>query len=165
MSSAILAAERGLPYVFASHFAPTQFVQAVRYYQENFKASEFLDKPYVMACINVIAADTDEEAQFLSTSFYQMALGIIRGTSYPLMPPVEDMSEIWNEHEKAAIENIMAVTFVGTFDTVYQGIDELVKYTGVNELMITTNIFDHEARLKSLKLTAEAIREISKAKA
>lgn len=165
LSSAVLAAERGLPYVFASHFAPTQFVQAVRYYQDNFKPSEYLDKPYVMACINVIAADTDEEAQFLSTSFYQMALGIIRGKSYPLMPPVEDMSEVWNESERAAIENMMAVTFVGTSDRISQGIDELVKYTRINELMITTNIFDNEARLKSLKLTADAIREISKVKA
>lgn len=164
MSSAVLAAEKGLPYVFASHFAPAQFIQAVRYYQNNFKPSEYLDEPYTMACINVIAADTDEEAQFLSTSFFQMALGIIRGKSYPLMPPVDDMSDIWNDHEKAAIQNMMAVTYVGTSATVSRGIDELVKYTGINELMITTNIYDHGARLKSLKLTADAILEIGKVK-
>lgn len=160
MSSAVLAAEKGLPYVFASHFAPAQFVQAVRYYQSNFKPSDYLDKPYVMACINVIAADTHEEAQFLSTSFYQMALGIIRGKTYPLMPPVETMDEIWSEQEKAAIQNMMAVTFVGTPAAISRSIEDLVKHLGIDELMITTNIFDHEARLKSIKLTAEAILEI-----
>lgn len=161
MSSAVLAAEKGLPYVFASHFAPTYFVQAVKYYQTNFKPSEQLKEPYVMACVNVIAAETDEEAQFLVTSFYQMALGIIRGKSYPLMPPVSDMSEVWTEQEAAAIHNMMAVTFVGAKETVAQGLEELIKFTGVNELMITTNIFDHEARLKSFQITAEVMKEIS----
>lgn len=161
MSSAVLAAEKGLPYVFASHFAPTYFIQAVKYYQTHFKSSEQLKEPYVMACVNVIAADTDEEAQFLVTSFYQMALGIIRGKSYPLMPPVSDMSAIWTEQEAAAIHNMMAVTFVGTRETIVEGLEDLIKFTGVNELMITTNIFDHEARLKSFQITSEVMREIT----
>lgn len=117
MSSAVLAAEKGLPYVFASHFAPTYFVQAVKYYQSNFKPSEKFKAPYAMACVNVIAAETDEEAQILVTSFYQMALGIIRGKSYPLMPPVEDMSAVWTEQEAAAIQNMMSVTFVDSKET------------------------------------------------
>lgn len=149
MSSAVLAAEKGLPYVFASHFAPNYFLQAVKYYQTHFKPSEQLKEPYVMACVNVIAADTDQEAHFLVTSFYQMALGIIRGKSYPLMPPVNDMSKIWTEQEAAAIHNMMAVTFVGSKETVAAGLEELIRLTGINELMITTNIFDHEDRLKS----------------
>jgi len=161
MSSAVLAAEKGLPYVFASHFAPTYFIQAVKYYQSNFKPSEQLKEPYVMACVNVVAADTDEEAQFLVTSFYQMALGIIRGKSYPLMPPVSDMSKVWTEQEAAAIQNMMAVTFVGSKETVSAGLEELIKYTGINELMITTNIYDHEARLKSFQITSEVMMEIS----
>lgn len=161
MSSAVLAAEKGLPYVFASHFAPTYFIQAVKYYQANFKPSEQLKEPYVMACVNVIAADTDEEAQFLVTSFYQMALGIIRGKSYPLMPPVSDMSTVWTEQEAAAIHNMMAVTFVGSKETVATGLEELIKFTGVNELMVTTNIYDHKARLKSFQITAEVMKEIS----
>lgn len=162
MSSAVLAAENGLPYVFASHFAPTYFLQAVKYYQTHFKPSEQLKEPYVMACVNVIAADTDMEAHFLATSFYQMALGIIRGKSYPLMPPVSDMSKVWTEQEAAAIHNMMAVTFVGSKETVAGGLEELIKLTGINELMITTNIYDHEARLKSFKITAEVMKEISK---
>lgn len=161
MSSAVLAAEKGLPYVFASHFAPAYFLQAVKYYQANFKPSEYLKEPYVMACVNVIAADTDEEGSFLATSFYQMALGIIRGKSYPLMPPVTDMSKIWSEHEAAAIHDMMAVTFVGSRETVAAGLEELIKLTGINELMITTNIYDHEARLKSFQITAEVMKEIS----
>ncbi len=162
MSSAVLAAEKGLPYVFASHFAPTYFIQAVKYYQLNFKPSEQLREPYVMACVNVIAADTDEEAQFLVTSFYQMALGIIRGKSYKLMPPVSDMSKVWTEQEAAAIQNMMAVTFVGSKESIFAGLEELIKYTGVNELMITTNIFDHEARLKSFQISSEVMNEISR---
>lgn len=162
MSSAVLAAEKGLPYVFASHFAPTYFIQAVKYYQTHFKPSEQLNEPYVMACVNLIAADTDEEAQFLATSFYQMALGIIRGKSYPLMPPVSDMNKIWTEQEAAAIHNMMAVTFVGSKETVASGLEEMVKLTGINELMITTNVYDHEARLKSFQIMGELMKEINK---
>lgn len=162
MSSAVLAAQEGLPYVFASHFAPTYFLQAVRYYKSNFKPSEKLEKPYVMACVNVIAADTEEEAHWLATSFYQMALGIIRGKSYPLMPPVEDMTTIWTEQEAAAIQNMMAVTYIGTKTTVQEGLEHLIQVTGIDELMITTNIFDHEARLKSFQLTAEVMMELNK---
>lgn len=161
MSSAVLAAEKGLPYVFASHFAPTYFVQAVRYYQSNFKPSEQLKEPYVMACVNVIAADSDAEAEYLSTSFYQMALGIIRGKSFPLMPPVEDISKVWTEQEAAAIQNMMAVTYIGSKETVAAGLEDLIKFTGVNELMITTNIYNHEARLKSFQITSQAIKELT----
>lgn len=162
MSSAVLASQEGLPYVFASHFAPTYFLQAVRYYKANFKASEKLKKPYVMACVNVIVADTEEEAHFLATSFYQMALGIIRGKSYPLMPPVEDMSQIWTEQEAAAIQNMMAVTYVGTKATVKAGLEHLIQITGIDEVMITTNIYDHDARLKSFELTADIMKSLSR---
>lgn len=162
MSSAVLAAEKGLPYVFASHFAPTYFLQAVKYYQTHFKPSEKLKEPYVMACVNVIAADTDQEAHLLATSFYQLALGIIRGKSYPLMPPVTDMSKIWTEQEAAAIQNMMAVTFAGSKETVAARLEELIMLTGINELMITTNIYDHQARLKSFQITAEVMKEIGK---
>lgn len=162
MSSAILAAERGLPYVFASHFAPAYFIQAVKYYRDHFRPSEYLSEPFVMACVNVIAADTEEEAHFLATSFYQMALGIIRQKSYPLRPPIEDMSQIWNEAEAAAIQNMMSVTFVGTKERVKEGLAELIRYTEINELMLTSNLYDHQARLKSFKLAAEAIREIER---
>jgi luciferase family oxidoreductase group 1 len=161
MSSAMLAAERGLPYVFASHFAPQYFIQAVEYYQQYFKPSEYLQKPFVMACVNVIAADTDEEANHLATSFYQMALGIIRGRSYPLKKPVEDMSGIWTNAEAEKLKNMMSVSFIGTKDKVKSGLEELIRYTDINELMIRSTVYDHEAMLKSYELTSEALREIN----
>lgn len=162
MSSAVLAAERGLPYVFASHFAPAYFIQAITYYRNNFKPSAYLDEPFVMACVNVVAADSDAEANYLATSFYQMALGIVRQRSYPLRPPVEDMSEIWTEAEAAAIQNMMAVSFVGGKETVRAGLADLIRHTKINEVMITSNLYDHAARLRSFKLTADAIGDIDR---
>lgn len=162
MSSAVLAAERGLPYVFASHFAPAYFIQAITYYRNNFKPSPYLDEPFVMACVNVVAADSDAEANYLATSFYQMALGIVRQRSYPLRPPVEDMSEIWTEAEAAAIQNMMAVSFVGGKETVRAGLADLIRHTKINEVMITSNLYDHAARLRSFKLTADAIGDIDR---
>jgi len=160
MSSAILAAAQGLPYVFASHFAPTYFMQAISYYRDHFKPSQYLSDPFVMACVNVIAADSDAEANYLATSFYQMALGIVRQRSYPLRPPVEDMSEIWTEAEAAAIQNMMAVSFVGDKETVRDGLTHLIRHTGIDEVMITSNLYEHAARLRSYELAAEAIKEI-----
>src|SRR5690606_13057938 len=160
MSSAILAAAQGLPYVFASHFAPTYFMQAISYYRDHFKPSQYLSDPFVMACVNVIAADSDAEANYLATSFYQMALGIVRQSSYPLRPPVEDMSEIWTEAEAAAIQNMMAVSFVGDKETVRDGLTHLIRHTGIDEVMITSNLYEHAARLRSYELAAEAIKEI-----
>ncbi|WP_162342956.1 LLM class flavin-dependent oxidoreductase [Cyclobacterium salsum] len=162
MDSAYLAAARGLPYVFASHFAPTYFHQASRYYQNHFQASATSRKPYLIACINVVVAETDEEAQFLATSFYQMALGIIRGRSYPLPAPVSDMNAIWAPHEAAALQNMMAYTFVGSYETVKQGLEKFLAENHLNELMITTNIYDHQKRLASFELTAKAIQSISR---
>ena len=162
MSSAVLAAERGLPYVFASHFAPAYFIQAITYYRNNFKPSPYLDEPFVMACVNVVAADSDAEANYLATSFYQMALGIVRQRSYPLRPPVEDMGEIWTEAEAAAIQNMMAVSFVGGKETVRAGLADLIRHTKINEVMITSNLYDHAARLRSFKLTADAIGDIDR---
>jgi luciferase family oxidoreductase group 1 len=160
MSSAVLAAAQGLPYVFASHFAPTYFLQAINYYRDHFKPSQYLNEPFVMACVNVIAADSDTSANYLATSFYQMALGIIRQRSYPLRPPVEDMSEIWTEAEAAAIQNMMAVSFVGDKETVRDGLTHLIRLTGINEVMITSNLYEHQARLRSFELAAKAMSEI-----
>lgn len=160
MDSAYLAASRGLPYVFASHFAPTYFQQASRYYKNHFQPSATSQKPYLIACINVVVAETDEEAQFQATSFYQMALGIIRRRSYPLPPPVTDMNSIWAPQEAAALQNMMAYTFVGSYETVTRGMENFLTENPVNELMITTNIFDHQKRLQSFDLTAKAIQSV-----
>jgi luciferase family oxidoreductase group 1 len=158
MSSAVLAAERGLPYVFASHFAPTYLMQAMSYYKNNFRPSKQLPQPYAMACVNIIVADTSEEAHYLATSFYQMALGIIRGRSYPLRPPVEDMSNIWSREEAAAIQQMMAYTFIGTPDQVEKELSQFIKATQVDEIMLTCNVYDHEARLKSFELAAGVLQ-------
>jgi luciferase family oxidoreductase group 1 len=148
--SAYLAAEKGLPYAFASHFAPAQLILALKIYHQNFRPSQFLSKPHTMACINVIAADTDEEANFLATSFYQLAIGIITGQRNPLQPPVKTME--WSEYEKMAVNQMMEYSFIGSPDTVRKGLEQFVDFTRVNELMITSHIFDHEARLKSFEI-------------
>ena len=165
MSSAVLAAEKGLPYAFASHFAPTYFLQAIRHYRNNFRPSAQNQKPYTISCINIIAADTEAKAQQLATSFYQMALGIVRGKSYPLRPPVKSMENIWAPHEAAAIQNMMACTFIGTKETIQLELQDFVPQTEVDELMVTTNIYHHEDRLKSFELAAEAIKGLEKSKA
>lgn len=158
MDSAYLAASKGLPYVFASHFAPNYFQQATSYYRNHFQASGHGTRPYLIACVNVIAADTDEEAHYLATSFYQMALGIIRGRSYPLPAPVEDMDQIWSMQEAAALQHMMQYTFIGSKDTIQSGLESFVQQHQIDELMITTNLYDHEKRLHSFELTAAAIQ-------
>ncbi|MCC5938182.1 MAG: LLM class flavin-dependent oxidoreductase [Lunatimonas sp.] len=160
MSSAVLAAEKGLPYAFASHFAPTYFMHAASHYRTHHTPSTENPKPYFLACVNMILAETEERAHYLATSFYQMALGIIRGRSYPLKKPVADMDAIWSEQEKAAIQTMMAYTFVGTPDTVKPALEKFVSQGGVDELMITTNLYDHEERLSSYEMASVLIQSI-----
>ncbi|MEN2281051.1 LLM class flavin-dependent oxidoreductase [Algoriphagus sp. SE2] len=155
MSSAVSASQKGLPYAFASHFAPGYLINASRYYRENFQASEALEKPYFISCVNVIAADTDEEAHYLATSFYQTALGIIRGKSYPMKKPVSSMVGIWTEHEASAIQNMMACTFIGSKETLKLQFESFFKQVEVDELMVSTNIYEPDKRLRSLEITAE----------
>jgi luciferase family oxidoreductase group 1 len=150
--SAYLAAEKGLPYAFASHFAPAQLILALKIYHQNFRPSQFLSKPYTIACINVIAADTDEEANFIATSFYQLATGIITGQRKPLQPPVKKME--WSDYEKMAVSRMMEYSFIGSAETVRQGLEQFVDITRVNELMIAGHIFDHKARLKSFEIVS-----------
>ena len=161
MSSAVLAAEKGLPYVFASHFAPTYFLQAADYYRKNFVPSKQLSTPYFISCVNIILADTDEDAHFLATSFYQIALGIIRGRSYPLKKPVTSMDRIWSREEAAAIQHMMAYTFIGSPTTVKPRLEKFITKSGIDELMVTTNIFSQEDRLRSYELLAEMMHELA----
>ena len=159
MSSAVLASQKGLPYAFASHFAPGYLINASRYYRENFQASKELEKPYFISCVNVIAADTDDEAHYLATSFYQTALGIIRGKSYPMKKPVTSMEGIWTEPEAAAIQNMMACTFIGSKETLKPQFESFFKQVEVDELMVSTNIYEPEKRLRSLEITAKVLGE------
>lgn len=151
--SAYLAAEKGLPYAFASHFAPSQLMLALQIYHQNFTPSKQLSGPHTMACINVIAADTDEEAHLLATSFYQLAVGIITGQRKPLQPPVPKLD--WSEYERMAVSQMMRYSFVGSAETVRKGLDQFIEETRVDELMITSHIFDHEARLKSYEIVGD----------
>ena len=111
--SARLAAAMGLPYAFASHFAPNYFLEAIALYRKNFKPSRHLSEPYVMACVNVVAADTDAEAERLSTSVKQMFMGIVTGKRKLLQPPVDNMDTIWNVFEKEAVMGMMTYAFIG----------------------------------------------------
>jgi len=161
MSSAVLAAKKGLPYVFASHFAPTYFLQAKEYYRKNYVPSEQSKLPYFISCVNIILADTDNQAHYLATSFYQMALGIVRGRSYPLKKPVSNMDKVWSREEAAAIQHMMSYTFIGSPSTVKKQLEKFIAQSEIDELMVTTNIYDQEDRLKSYELLAEVMHQLA----
>lgn len=158
--SARLAAALGLPYAFASHFAPAQFLTAINIYRQNFKPSDHLKEPYVLACVNVVAADTDQEANKLATSLYQLFRGIVTGKRSLLQPPVETMEGIWTAYEEEQAEQMLACTFTGNKETLSNDLQQFLDQTQVDELMTTSHIFDHEARLKSYKLLSEVFKGI-----
>jgi luciferase family oxidoreductase group 1 len=157
LDSARLAAAKGLPYAFASHFAPTYFLQAIDLYRKAFKPSRHLQEPYVMACVNVVAADSDAEAQYLATSLQQLFRGIITGKRQLLPPPVENIDDIWSQPEREAAMQMLAYSFFGSKATVEAQLKDFIKRTGINELMATSHIYSQEARLKSYRLLAEAL--------
>ncbi|MNY15600.1 hypothetical protein D3C86_1488220 [compost metagenome] len=148
----------GLPYAFASHFAPAQFMTAINIYRQNFKPSVHLSKPYVLSCVNVVAADTDAEANRLVTSLYQLFLGIVTGKRKLLQPPVDDMNEVWDVYEEEQANQMLACTFVGSKETLKTDLQLFLDQTGVDELMVTSHIFDHQARLRSYQLLAEVFK-------
>ena len=152
--SAALAAMLGLPFAFASHFSPAQLFDALQVYRTNFKPSETLKEPYAMACVNVIAADTDEEAQYLATSFHQMALGMFRNTRRPLPPPVPTMDDIWTDAEEIGVMQMLHYSFIGKAETVERSLQEFLDKTQLDEIMITAHLFDLNARLRSLELSS-----------
>jgi len=161
MESAALAAAYGLPYAFAGHFAPRQMIQAFEFYRENFQASAVLDKPKTMACVNIIAADTNEEAETLSTSLYQMFLNLIRNDRKGLQPPVPSLDDIMNEQERFHVDQMTACTFIGNKEQLKTDLKKFIDYARVDELMVTSPIFDHEAKLKSIHITKEVIDSIN----
>ncbi|MBS7233907.1 LLM class flavin-dependent oxidoreductase [Flavobacterium psychroterrae] len=159
--SAALAAAYGLPYAFAGHFAPRQMIQAFEFYRENFQPSEFLHKPKTMACVNIIAADTNEEAERLSTSLYQMFLNLIRGDRKGLQPPVDSLDDIMSEEERFHVNQMTACTFTGNKEQLITDLKKFINYSKVDELMATGPIFDHQAKLKSIHITKEVIDSIN----
>ena len=153
--SAQLAAELGLPFAFASHFAPNYLHEALRLYRDGFNVSKQLDKSYAMAAVNVVVADSDEEAEYLASSMKQFMLNIIRNTRQPLPPPVKNMAELWNPMEEAHIANMMQYSFVGSKETVGKKLDKFIKETAIDELIVVSHIFEHEKRLRSFELLSE----------
>jgi len=158
--SAYLAAALGLPYAFASHFAPNQLMMALDIYRQNFRPSATLAAPYVIACVNVVAADTDAEAQWLATSLQQFMLGVIKGKPAPLPPPVETMRPLWEPAQQYAVEQMLAYAFIGSPSTIEQELQEFIDHTQVNELMAISNIFSHQARRHSYQLLADVLRAV-----
>lgn len=153
--SAHLAAALGLPYVFASHFSPQQLHAALQVYREKFEPSKQLDKPYIMPCVNVIIADTDEQAEYLSTSLKQMFMGVVTGKRKPMPAPVDNMNTVWDLRTKMAVEQMLKYTFEGSKKTVKEELSEFIEKTEADEIMTATYIYDHKQRLKSHQLFAE----------
>lgn len=152
--SARLAAERGLPYSFASHFAPAMLLQAIEIYRRNFRPSARLDKPYVMIGVPVIAAPTDDEADYLASSTYQRVLGILRGDRRCLPPPVADYLSGLHPQERSGIADFLGAAVIGGPDTLRAGLTALQQATGADEIILVSDIFDPALRLRSLEITA-----------
>jgi luciferase family oxidoreductase group 1 len=150
-----LAAVLGLPYAFASHFAPAELMEALHVYRTTFQPSAQLDQPYAMVGINVMAADTDAEARRLFTSVQQAFTGMVRGRRGLLKPPIDDIETYWSPLEKAQASTMLTYSFVGSPQTVRAGLVRLIEQTGADEVMVASAIYDHSARLRSYELLAE----------
>jgi luciferase family oxidoreductase group 1 len=155
--SAQLAAERGLPYAFASHFAPRLLLQALDVYRTRFQPSATLAEPYAVVGVPLVAAPTDEEAEFLASSTYQRVLGILTGKRGQLPPPVKGFMQGLHAQEQAAIADFLAAAVIGGPDTVREGLQSLAQVTQADEFMIVSDLFDPALRLRSLTIAAEAM--------
>ncbi|UFH45206.1 LLM class flavin-dependent oxidoreductase [Flavobacterium galactosidilyticum] len=160
LDSAALAAANGLPYAFAGHFAPKLMYQAFQYYRDHFQPSQYLDQPKTMACVNAIVADTDNEAEILATSLTQMFLNLIRNDRKPLQPPVESMDGVMSEQEHFHVNQMTACSFVGSKNKVEAKLKQFIEYTKIDEVMITSPIFNQEDKMKSVRLMKEVIDNI-----
>ena len=150
-----LAAELGLPYGFASHFAPQMLDSALRIYRERFKPSEQLDRPYVLAGINIIAGEDDAEAKFLATSQQMSFVDMFRGKRELTRPPIEDIESYWTAPEKAQVSQMLGGAIIGGPDVVRAGMEAFVRRTEADELMIVSDVFDPAKRLRSFEIIAE----------
>ena len=155
-----LAAELGLPYAFASHFAPDALMQALAVYRERFKPSEQLARPHAMPGINVIAAETDAEARHLATSLQQRFVGMVRGQRGKLQPPIDDIETYWSPNEKAHVAGMLRYAFIGSPDTLKRQLGAFITTTRADEIMVTAPIFDHEARKRSYEILSGIAPEL-----
>jgi luciferase family oxidoreductase group 1 len=157
--SAQLAAALGLPFAFASHFAPDYMLTALQVYRSQFRPSAALDKSYAMVGVNLFAADTNEEAQRLFTSLQQQFINLRRGTPGQLQPPVERLEA--SEMELNGVAHSLACTVLGDRETVREGLKSVIDQTGADELMLTAQIYDHKARLRSFEIGAQVREELA----
>jgi len=153
---AMLAGELGLPYSFASHFAPDLLLPALSIYRNRFKPSEQLEKPHAMVGVNIVAAETDEEARRLFTTQQMSFASIFRGARGLSQPPIDDIESYWTEVEKMQVQRMLTRSIVGSPSTVKAGMNALVEETQADELIIVSDVFDHDKRLRSLELIANA---------
>lgn len=158
--SAFLAAKLGLPYSFAAHFAPSQMEVAFEIYEEHFQASDILDKPYKMACINIIAADTVEEAQYLSSSHFQQFVNILTDQRQPLLPPEETQLDQLSNELTVHLNRMTAKTFIGDKVTLTEQLAQFVKLNKLDEVIVSCNIYDYDAKLHSYEIVAEVLKSM-----
>jgi len=157
---AMLAGELGLPYAFASHFAPELLLQALQIYRTRFKPSEQQSQPYAMVGVNVIAAETDAVARRLATTQQMSFTNMFRGTRGLSQPPIDDIETYWSPMEKVQAQQMLARSIIGSPETVRVGLEKLIDETGTDELMIVSDVYDHHARLQSFEMIAEVGRKI-----
>ncbi len=153
---AMLAAELGLPYAFASHFAPDHLIAALDIYRARFKPSEQLDRPYAVVGVNIIAAESDDDARRLATTQQMSFANIFRGARGLSQPPIDDIETYWTPMEKAQAQRMLARSIVGSPDTVRKGMAALIEETQADELIVVSDVYDHVRRLRSIELIAEA---------
>ncbi|WP_437613403.1 luciferase-like monooxygenase [Erwinia sp. V71] len=158
--SAQLAAQMGLPFAFASHFAPDLLFQALQVYRKHFQPSARLAQPYAMVCVNVIAADSERDARFLFTSMQQQFINLRRGKPGPLPAPVENMDNLWSPSEQYGVQQALSMSIVGDIEKVRQGLTSLIRETQADEVMVNGQIFDSQARLRSFELAMQAANSL-----
>lgn len=153
--SAQLAGQLGLPFSFASHFSPENTLGALKLYRRSFKPSDVLQEPYAMVGVNVIAADSDEEAKFLATSMEQQFLNLFRNNPGPLLPPVDNLNDQISDYEKMLLDSRIGASIVGSPQTVRTRLNKFLEETQADEMIINAQIFDHKARLRSYEITSQ----------
>jgi luciferase family oxidoreductase group 1 len=159
--SAHLAARQGLPYAFASHFAPAQLFEALHIYYNEFQPSRFLQQPYTIACINIIAADTDTEAERLSTTMIRMMLGVLTGQIDYMQEPIDMTPQLRYLSQEPAFQRMLKYAFVGSKETVRQKTGEFLRQTGVNEVMAASHLYHHADRVHSYRIFSEIMKELA----
>jgi len=150
--SAQLAAKKGLPYVFAGHFAPRFLHDAIALYRREFQPSNILNKPYVMLGLPLVAAETDERAEYLSTTSKQRVLALMRGQPLWLKPPVDSMNELWNTQEKAQVDNFLSLSITGSPVSIKHKLEMMVKQLGIDEFIFTNDLYETDDRYKALEI-------------